>query len=282
MKYTALIVSIQHLLKASLPRLIRLQQTLWILGAGSTFFLLALGILSPVSSIYAQNKSVSTAVSILIADKNVKDGNIITSTSKGYVLTTTAYDPNMYGVYTQSPSIFLQNTDDPLTKPVTTSGKAYILVSSINGNIKKNDFITTSTIPGIGQKAINNGMVLGTALQDYSSSDKKAIGKILATINPHFNSSFIDAKTDVWNVAFNPGMLTQLTSLRYIVAAFIALIAFIIGFTYFGRIATKGIEALGRNPLASRMIQLNLFLNLIMMIVIIIAGLAIGYLILVL
>jgi hypothetical protein len=245
----------------------------------AAFFLFALSMFSPVS-IYAQNKSVSTAVSIPIADKNVKDGSIITSTSKGYVLTTIVHDPNMYGVYTQSPSIFLQNTDDSLTKPVTTSGKAYVLVSSINGNIKKYDFITTSTIPGVGQRATNNGMVLGTALQDYSSSDQKATGKILTTVNPHFNSSFIDAKTDIWNVAFNPGMLTQLTTLRYTIAALIALIAFIIGFSYFGRIATRGIEALGRNPLASRTIQLNLILNLIIMIVVIIAGLAIGYLIL--
>src|SRR3989338_10687993 len=102
-------------------------------------------------SIYAQSKSVGTAVSILIVDKDIKDGNIIVATPKGYGLTTTAYDSNMYGVYTESPAIFLQNVNDSQTKPVTTSGKANVLVSSINGNIKKNDFITTSTISTLAQ-----------------------------------------------------------------------------------------------------------------------------------
>ena len=248
------------------------------------FFKLFLGILFP-ASIYAQNKSVSTAVSIQIEDENVRDGNIITSTPKGYVLTTKSYDSNMYGVYTQSPSIFLQNTDDPKAKPVTTSGKAYVLVSSVNGNIKKNDLITTSTVPGVGQRASDNGMVLGTALQEYNSSDKKATGKILVAINPHFNSTFSGTRTNLMQILNNisdPGMLTQLTTLRYVTAALIAIISFGIGFVYFGRVSARGVEALGRNPLASRTIQLNLVLNLVIMIVVIFVGLGIGYLILVL
>lgn len=249
----------------------------------SILFLLAAGI-NPFS-IYAQNKSVGTAVSILIVDKDVKDGSIIVSTPKGYGLTTTAYDSNMYGVYTESPAIFLQNTAEEQTKPVTTSGKANVLVSSVNGNIKKNDFITTSTISGIGQKATRNGMVLGTALQDYSNSNQKATGKILVAINPHFNASFADNKTNVLEVlrnASDPTTLTQATSLRYVIAAGIALISFAIGFVYFGRITSKGVEALGRNPLASRMIQVNLILNLILMVVIVAVGLGLGYMILIL
>jgi len=250
----------------------------------SAFFLFALGVFSPVS-IHAQSKSVGTAISIPIVDKNVKDGNIIASLPKGYGLTATAYDSNMYGVYTESPAIFLQNTDDPQAKPVTTSGKVYVLVSSINGNIKKNDFITTSTILGVGQKANRNGMILGTALQDYSSSNQKAIGKILVAVNPHFNAAFVEDKTNILEVlrnASDPSTLTQLTSLRYVLAVGIVLISFVIGFIYFGRVTSKGVEALGRNPLASRTIQLNLILNLILMVVIIAVGLGIGYMILIL
>lgn len=246
--------------------------------------LFALGIFFPIS-IYAQNQSVGTAVSILIIDNNVVDGNIIVSTPKGFGLTKTAYDSNMYGVYTQSPSIFLQNTADPQTKPVTTSGKANVLVSSINGNIKKNDFVTTSTIAGVGQKATRNGMVLGTALQDYSNSNQKATGEIMVAVNPHFNASFADNKTNILEVlrnASDPTTLTQATSLRYVLAAAIALMSFGIGFVYFGRVTSKGVEALGRNPLASRTIQINLILNLALMIVIIAVGLGLGYMILIL
>src|SRR3989344_522285 len=247
-------------------------------------FLLALGIFSPIS-IYAQSKSVGTALSVSISDKNAKDGHIIISTPKGYVLTSLAYDSNMYGVLTESPAVFLQNTDEPTAKPVIHNGKVYVLVSSINGKIKKNDFITTSTIAGVGQKADRNGMILGTALEDYANSNPKITGKILVSVNPHFNASFADTKTNVLEVLKNagdPSTLTQLTSLRYVVAAGIVLVTFGIGFVYFGRVTSRGVEALGRNPLASRMIQINLVLNLILMVVIVIVGLGIGYMILIL
>jgi hypothetical protein len=250
----------------------------------STFLWLFISLLSPVS-IRAQEKAVGTAVSVTITDKNVKDGSIITSTAKGYIMANVGYDTNMYGVYTESPAIYLQNTDDTKAKPVTTSGKVSVLVSTTNGNIKKDDLITTSTIPGVGQKASRNGMVLGTALQDYSNSNKKMAGKILVAVNPHFAASFADTKTNVLEVlrnASDPTTLTQATSLRYVIAAIIALISFGVGFIYFGRVTSKGVEAMGRNPLAARTIQINLVLNLILMVVIIVAGLGIGYMILIL
>ncbi len=249
----------------------------------SAFYLLVLSIFLPVS-IYAQSKSVGAAVSIAIVNKDAKDGSIIVSAPKGYGLTNVAYYSNIYGVYTEFSSIFLQNTSDPQTKPVTTSGKANVLVSSVNGNIKKNDFITTSAISGVGQKATRNGMILGTALQDYSNSNQKATGKIMVAVNPHFNAAFAENKASVLELIRNsdPSALTQLTSLRYVLAACIALIAFSIGFVYFGRVTSRGVEALGRNPLASRTIQLNLVFNLFLMIVIIFVGLGISYMILVL
>lgn len=250
----------------------------------SAISLFVLGIFFP-SLTYAQNTSVGTALSVDISDKNAKDGNIIISTPKGYQLTSLAYDSNMYGVLTESPALFLQNTDQPTSKPVLHSGKAYVLVSSINGNIKKNDFITTSTIAGVGQKASRNGMILGTALQDYTNANPTITGKILVSVNPHFNASFADTKTNVLEVLRNagdPSTMTQLTSLRYVIAAIIVLATFMIGFIFFGRITSRGVEALGRNPLASRTIQINLVLNLILMIVIVAVGLGIGYLVLIL
>lgn len=247
-------------------------------------FLFILGVSFPIS-IHAQNTSAGTALSVFISDKNARDGHIIISTPKGYQLTSLAYDSNMYGVLTESPAVFLQNIDDPTSKPVMHTGKAYVLVSSINGKIKKNDFITTSTIAGVGQKADRNGMILGTALEDYTNSNPKITAKILVSVNPHFNASFADTKTNVLEVLRNagdPSTMTQLTSLRYVIAAAVVLIAFGIGFVFFGRVASRGVEALGRNPLAGRMIQLNLVLNLVLMVVIIAVGLGIGYMILIL
>lgn len=230
-------------------------------------------------------KAGGTAVSIPITDNNAKDGSIIISTPNGFALSSTEYNTNMYGVLTDTPAIYLENQSDATLKSIATSGKVSVLVSSINGNIKKNDFITTSTIAGVGQKATRNGMILGTALEDYSNSNQKVAGKILVTVNPHFNASFADTQTNILEVlrnASNPTTLTQLTSLRYVVAAGVVLASFAIGFIYFGRVTSSGVEALGRNPLASRTIQLSLVLNLALMIVIILVGLGIGYMILIL
>lgn len=251
----------------------------------SLICLFTLGFLSPISAYADEEISAGTALSIPIGDNNAKDGSIIASTPKGYVLTGIPYDSNIYGVLTESPALFLQNADESSSKPVMSSGKIYVLVSSANGNIAKNDFITSSAIPGVGQKATRNGMILGTALENYSNSDQKATKLILAAVSPHFNASFIDNKTNLLEVlrnASNPTSLTELTSLRYLIAAGIVLLAFAIGFIYFGRVAARGIEAMGRNPLAGRAIQLNLVFNLLLMIVVIIAGLGIGYMILIL
>ena len=60
------------------------------------------------------------------------------------------------------------------------------------------------------------------------------------------------------------------------------LIAFTLGMIYFGRSSRAGIEAIGRNPLAKRVIQFTVFMNIVLTIVIVIVGLAIAYLILIL
>ena len=54
------------------------------------------------------------------------------------------------------------------------------------------------------------------------------------------------------------------------------------GFTIFSKITGSGIQALGRNPLARRTIELNLAIEFILNIALIVFGLVIAYLILVL
>ncbi len=233
---------------------------------------------------YAQT-STGIAVSVEIQDSDAKDGSIIVASPDGYGMTNMAYNPNIYGVLTDTPSIQFSDSSITNTRPVVTLGKAFVLVSTINGDIKKNDYITTSTIAGVGQKADKNGRVLGIALEDYSNSDPQAFEKIQVAVNPNFNTSLGNARTNLIETIktateFSP--LSQLTSLRYILASAIVLISFAIGFIYFGRIARSGVEALGRNPLAGRIIQLNIVFNLVLMVLIIIVGLALAYLILIL
>jgi hypothetical protein len=247
-------------------------------------FILEIGLTSSVFAQNVINMSGGVAISINISDNNVKDGNIISSSSKGYQLSRLAYDPSIAGVISDTPALDIQNTNrSPSTREVITSGNAYVLVSSINGTIKKNDFVTSSTVAGVGQKSITDGFVLGVALETYNNSNKQATGKILVNISPHYNANFITSKinlVDNVKTAIGSPFLSPLTTLRYLLAAVIALLAFILGFVYFGRVVKTGVEALGRNPLAEKAILLSIIFNLFTTIVIMGIGLGISYLIL--
>jgi hypothetical protein len=72
-----------------------------------------------------------------------------------------------------------------------------------------------------------------------------------------------------------------LASLRYLLAIIVAVMAFGLGFVYFGRVAKGGVEALGRNPLAGRAIQLSVLMNLILTVAIMVGGLVLAYIILI-
>ncbi len=72
------------------------------------------------------------------------------------------------------------NTDDPIIGivtgpaqsggyPVATTGKAYMRVSTVNGNISIGDRIGISSTPGVGAKATASGEVIGRALQPATS-----------------------------------------------------------------------------------------------------------------
>ena len=229
-------------------------------------------------------RSSGVALSITISDKNAKDGAIISSnTKKGFILSDAAYDSSIYGVINQNPSVALENTASTDSKPVINFGKTQIQVTTQNGPIEINDFITASKVPGVGQKATLNGYVVGIALESYKETDPKKVGKILASINPHYNGSFVGIRSNLIELlkdARNAYVLSPLVSLRYLLASAISIISFVLGFIYFGRVARTGVESLGRNPLAARLISFGIVFNLGLTLIIIIAGLFIAYLIL--
>jgi hypothetical protein len=232
------------------------------------------------------NMSAGVAVSINISDSNVKDGSIVSSSSKGYKMPRTAYDPSIAGVVSDTPALDIQNTNrTPSTREVITSGNAYVLVSSINGSINKNDYITSSPTAGVGQKSTIDGFVLGVAQESYNNSNKNAVGKILVNVSPHYNATFIATQTNLVEsvkTAIGSPFLSPLTTLRYLLAGAVALLAFILGFIYFGRVVKTGVEALGRNPLAEKAILFSIVFNLFTTIIIMAIGLGISYLILIL
>lgn len=248
------------------------------------FILLAI-FLSMVITVEGQNiSSFGIANPTSIKDKVVRDGDIISSTEGGYMLTKSSYDPRLFGVVTINPAIAFNTNEKGQRYPVVSAGNTYVNLSTINGSVKKGDAITSSPIPGVGMKGTESGYILGYALEDFSSDDPREIKKVKVQIDKEFfaplSSGPRSKLLDIFRLSAIATYEKPLTVLRYVVAGIVVILSFILGFLSFGRVASVGVEALGRNPLAAKMIQFGIILNVLITIMIIGSGLAIGFFIL--
>lgn len=247
--------------------------------------ILAVLIFLPVFSlknypVFAQ-ESLGIANYYQIAVGEAKDGDIISSSDKGYHKANTPYDPGVVGVVTESPAVSFNLEDLENSVPVVSNGTVVVNISTENGPIKKGDLVTTSTKDGIGMKALKSGFVIGTALEDYSDSQP---GTIAVSLNIRFNSSSKtqvgQSLSDVFNLSALAATEQPSTVFKYFLAGVVAVLSFLLGFLSFGRVAAKGVEALGRNPLGGKVIELGIFLNVLITILIVASGLVVAFLIL--
>lgn len=250
----------------------------------SLFIVVAL-FLGSYSPALAEELSNGTAVGIVVNETNVQNGEIISSTKQGYKRSVSPYDPQIFGVVSKKPAVYLSDASTNDQTPIVSIGEAEVRVTTSNGAIKRGDYITSSTIPGVGAKALDNGYVLGTAQEDYNNRDPKKIGLILVTLHPHFVQISNSLTRNVFNAAslgLTAAMQTPTGVLRYIIAGVITLLSFFFGFRFFARASNRGVEAIGRNPLAKQAILMSVFINSAITIAIMLFGVAISYLILVL
>jgi hypothetical protein len=256
----------------------------------SIFLLISLTFLSSKNLSFAQTQNQSTnSASLGIANivelknNNTPDGSIISRLENGPGLSNTPYDSQVLGIVSRDAAIVFNATGTTNGTPIISSGRIYVLVSSLAGSIKKGDLLTTSTIPGVAVKAIRDGYVLGSALEDYSNSNAKQADKIAVDLELHYfnaKSTLVGTLTDILKLAVLPTKDGPNPIFKYIVAALVVLGSFILGFLSFGRTAAKGVEALGRNPAASKIIQLGIAFNVFIVIAIVASGLAVAFLIL--
>ena len=86
----------------------------------------------------------------------------------------------------------------------------------------------------------------------------------------------------LFTIAADAPYLSPLNALRYVFAGIMVIASFFIAVFFFVRVSTTGVEALGRNPLAGKLIMASVILHLLLAAVIILIGLGVGYIILVL
>ncbi|MCX6792134.1 MAG: hypothetical protein NT149_03805 [Candidatus Gottesmanbacteria bacterium] len=76
----------------------------------------------------------------------------------------------LIGIVSTNPAMTLGSgiEDENMLTPVALSGRVPAIVSDGNGPIANGDAITSSTMPGVGAKAVDAGMTVGKALEPFA------------------------------------------------------------------------------------------------------------------
>lgn len=132
---------------------------------GVSFFLSSNAMAStPISQGYTATEKLSIG-SIVSLQKNTSD-QVVGATSSNV--------DNLFGVVINNDSSLLSvNNGSGNQVQIATNGTVPVLVSDINGDIKRGDHITASPIKGVGMKANGNVRVIGIAQGDMTGASKQ-------------------------------------------------------------------------------------------------------------
>ena len=261
-------------------------------------FLLLQGFIrsAPVFAQNLPNLQFNIARTLVIDDKSAIDGDIMSLSvgKESLVRSAKDSDERMFGVLVADPVMVYRTLP---TLPVARDGEAMVNVTTLGGPIVVGDFVTSSGIPGKGQKGQGvAGYMVGVALGNVDGTNvttsvtyqgkKYPIGQVKVNVG-------IGPASPVLTKAAGGllGTLKQLSTaiiynistsqqaervIRYILAVIIAVVIFYISYRTFGTNVTKGIEAIGRNPLAKGTIQAMITLNIILLLVSCLSGVALA------
>ncbi len=223
-----------------------------------------------------------------LEESDVQNGYLVALNEGKYQLASEEYSPYLYGVVALNPAVAVSQIGHQNAYPVVTSGSSEVIVSAANGTIAPGDYITSSTTPGVGMKASEAGFVIGIAQAEYTNTNEP--GLITVVIDSKFISSLSNEQLSArafaaqFQNAFSIGMRAAAsepnTALRYGAAALVLIISITVGFLVFGRAATNGIVAVGRNPLARKSIFLAIAFNIGITVVFAAVGLILALIIL--
>lgn len=276
----------------------------------TTCTLLALFVL-PTSAQLNLGGTADFGISYQINEENVEDGDIVVSTGDGgggaTIRATESYSNRLLGVVQREPVILFRTADATESgRPVAQSGITEVNVTTLNGPIKQGDYITSSEIAGKGKRADRSGYALGIAMidfpgggndpstgsgqggQKFSFDGKEYVaGKISVSLKIEY-AEITTARTpgrlleyvgaSLFRNVKDPQKFAQ--TMRYIAAGAVVVLAFGVGFATFSKGTTKGIEAIGRNPLAKNVIYGSILMNIFLTVLTTAVGVGAAFLIL--
>lgn len=258
--------------------------------------LLALITLLLPLSINAQTTGIDVAFTRPVADKDVISGDIVEPSDNGLIRVNAAYSTKIYGVIQENTLLIYRKVATDSSKPIARNGIVAVNVTNLTGDIKTGDYITSSPIPGKGQKANRPGYIVGVAMEDFDTQDAKTVnfegqsypgGSILVALKPEFAGGVASGSTSRLIDQLGSQLFKNIEDsegfnrlVRYFIAGIVVLVSFIVGFVIFARSVPKSIEAIGRNPLAKSQIQFAIMLNILLTVVSSLIGIGAAFLIL--
>lgn len=247
------------------------------------FFFLIAALLLFFPNVVWGKATITIATYSPVAGNNVQNGSLVSNTENGYVLSSEEYDDKLYGVVVLDAAVVLNQASESGSFPVANTGDVSVLVSNKAGDIRRGDYITSSTTPGVGVKAVHSGHVIGVALEDLVLNDQSGQGRVLVSLR---SQNYVAPTTLITNIQELTMLSTvaaqkqPLNVVRYLLAGGLIMGCVMISFLHFGRITSASVQALGRNPLARKSIQLGIMFNLLMAVVLLASGLVVAILIL--
>jgi hypothetical protein len=207
----------------------------------------------------------------------------------------------MFGVVVNpnSAAVSLSNSSSPYPTYVATSGNYQVLVSDQNGSIHAGDYVTISSISGVGMKANSSDqIVLGKALSNFmgttdslgssiiknsGSSSTVHLGLIDVSINVAHNPLVQNSRPNLPNFLITAGQAVAnrpVSEIRvYISLVILGISAIMAGSLLYAGIRSS-IISIGRNPLSKRSIIRSLVQVTLTSLIVFIIGLFAVYLLL--
>lgn len=180
---------------------------------------------------------------------------------------------------------------------VALSGDVSVLVSDVNGVIKKGDFISASWLEGIGMKSVeeNNQKLLGVALEDFNTDSSVNYGAVDTPMGQKIakvgsiSVRLFDKEGPLAGETSSEGVEGWLekiagkkVSFSKIMAGSLVFLVSLVTASMFILSSIKGsFVSIGRNPLASTSIYKNLLQVSGLSVLVILLGTAISYVVLV-
>jgi hypothetical protein len=123
-------------------------------------------------------------VSVVGDESQYEQGDVLSVSANNpgkFEKSAVAYDPDLAGVVTVSAGLIAGGGEDNHgSLVIALQGRLPVKVSGVNGPIAVGDYLTSSDIPGVAQKATDLGRVVGIAMESFNGASSTDRGRILA------------------------------------------------------------------------------------------------------